>query len=229
MLDRIRDKIDEFNIYELNNIIVIISFILFIISLYFVKNVYIIIGLYLCLLYLSRLYEKNILKFICSLLPIIILGYFLIHFVHFTFIKEETFKTFRLIIKIMFGVNYIAILYYYFKNKKVKLEKLYKKKSNKYTFKELRKRNVNKFRENINNFIDKYIDSNNINLDSDYFKVIENNIDNKVDNELEEYVWINYLRFYKNQKFKKENIFNVYNLAFLLIHVIILIIVLIVR
>ena len=229
MLDRIRDKIDEFDVYELNNIIVIISFILFLISLYFVKNVYLIIVLYCCLLYLSRLYEKSIIKFICSLLPIIILGYFLIHFIHFTFIKDETFKTFRLIIKIMLGVNYTAILYYYFKNKKVKLEKLFKKKSYKYTFKELRKKNLNRFRENINNRVDNYIDSNNIKLDSDYFKVIENNIDNKVNNELEEYVWINYLRFYKNQKFKKENIFNVYNLVFLLIHVIILIIILIVR
>ena len=221
MLDKIRDKIDEFDIYELNNIIIVVSFILFIISLYFVKNVYLIIILYLGILYLSRLYEKSIIKFICSLLPIIILGYCLIHFIHFTFIKEETFRTFRIIIKILLGLNYIAILYYYFKNKKVKLTKLFKKKSSKYTFRELRKKNINKFIENTNNYIDNYIDCNNISLDSDYFKVIENNID--------EYVWINYLRFYKNQKFKKESIFNVYNLSFLLIHVIILIIVLIVR
>lgn len=229
MLDKLRDKIDEFDIYELNNYTLIISFLLFIIGIIFVKNVYVIILIYLLMLYLSRLFEKNIIKFICSLLPIIILGYFLIHFIHFTFIKDETFNTFRFIIKILLSVNYIAILYYYFKNKKIKLVNLLKKKNKKYSFKELRRKNIEKYRENTNNYIDNYLESHNINLESDYFKVIEDNIDNKVSDELEEYVWMNYLRFYKNQKYKKNNIFNVYNLSFLIIHVILLIIVLIVR
>ena len=203
MLDKIRDKIDEFDVYELNNIIVIISFLLFITSLIFVKNVYMIIFMYLFLLYLSRLYEKNIIKFICSILPIIIFGYFLIHFIHFTFIKDETFITFRFIIKILLGFNYLAILYYYFKTKKVKLIKLLKKRSHKYTFKELRKKNIDACREKTNNYIDDYLNTNNIQLDSDYFKVIEDNIDNKINEDLEEFVWINYLRFYKNRRYIK--------------------------
>lgn len=229
MIDKIRDKYDEFNIYELSNLIVIISFILFVISLFFVKNVYLIILIYILMLYLSRLYEKNIIKFICSLLPIIIFGYFLIHFVHFTFIKEETFYIFRLFIKILFFINYICILYFYFKNKKIKIAKLFKRKNKKYTFKELRKKNYDRYREEINNYIDDYLEINDISLDSDYFKVIESNIDNKIEEKLDEFVWINYLRFYKNKKYNKENLFNIYNLLFLLIHVIILIIILIVR
>ena len=124
MLDRIRDKLEEFNIYDLNNFVVILSFIIFIISLYFVSNVYLIIIIYLFVLYLARYYEKPIIKFVSSLLPIIIFGYFLIHFINFVFIEKETFKTFRIIIKVLLLIDYISILYYYFKTKAIKIKNI---------------------------------------------------------------------------------------------------------
>ena len=228
-LNKIRDKFDEFNIYELNNIIIIISFILFLISIYYVKNVYIIIVMYLFILYIARNYEKNSIKFVSFLLPIIILGYFLIHFINFTFIEKETFMMFRIIIKVLMTIDCLCILYFYFKTKKVKLLNLMKRKSKKYTFKELRRKNLDKFRINYHNYVDEYLENNKIGLDSDYFKVIENNIDNKINENLDNYVWTNYLRFYKNKKYNKESIFNVFNLMFLGVHVIILVLILIVR
>ena len=229
MLDRIRDKLEEFNIYDLSNFVVILAFIVFIISLYFVTNVYLIIVIYLFILYLARYYEKPIIKFISSLLPIIIFGYFLIHFINFVFIEKETFNTFRIIIKVLLILDYLSILYYYFKAKKVKLNNIIKRNNKKYTFKELRKRNEKKIRESVNNEVESYLEDNKISSDSDYFKVIESNLDNKVKSDLEEYVWLEYLRFYKNKKYNQSKEFSVFNLLFLFVHVIILVLVLIVR
>ena len=229
MLDRIRDKLDDFNIYDLSNIVISFSFIIFLVSLYFVTNVYLIIIIYLLLLYLARNYEKPIIKFISSILPIVIFGYFLIHFINFVFIEKETFTTFRVIIKILLIFNYISILYYYFKTKNIKREKFIKRNNQKYTFKELRRKSEGKIRENVNNEVETYLEDNKISLDSDYFKVIESNLDDKIKNTLEEYVWCHYLRFYKNKKYNHKKEFDVFNLLFLFVHVIILVLVLIVR
>ncbi|MBQ8891960.1 MAG: hypothetical protein IJ068_03740 [Bacilli bacterium] len=228
-LDKIRKKYLEFNIYELNTIVVIISFIIFLISIYYVTNIYLIILMYVFILYFARNYEKNIIKFISTILPIVIFGYVLIHFVKFDFYSNETFKIFRIIIKILMSLDCICILYYYFKARKVKLLKLLRKKYKKYTFKELRKNNIDKFRNNYHNYLDSYLDKRKIRLDSDYFKVIESNIDDKVSENLNEFVVTNYLRFYKNQRYNKKVGFNVFNLLFLIFNVIILILVLIVR
>ena len=235
MLDRIREKFNEFNIYDLSNLIVMLSFIIFIISLYFSSNVYLMLIIYLLLLYMARNYDKPIVRFLSSILPIIIFGYFLIHFIDFVMIEKETYNIFQIIIKILLGLNYLCILYYYFKNKNIKLKNKVKKNNQKYTFKELRKKNENKFREFVNNEVETYLEEEKIDMDSDYFKVIESNIDDKVKDTLEEYVWCNYLRFYKNKNYNEKNFnvfnekFNVFNLLFLLVHVIILVLVLIVR
>ena len=228
-LIKLRNKFLEFNIYELNNIIVILSFIIFLISIYYVKNVYLIIFMYLFILYLARNYEKNTIKFISIVLPIIILGYFLIQFVNLNFFEKETSQILRIIIKILMSLDSVLILYYYFRIKKIKLLKSLKRKYKKYTFKELKRKNLDNFRNSYNIYLDSYLEKNNIRLDSDYFKVIENNINNKINNNLNEFVWINYLRFYKNQRYNNKIGFSVFNLLFLIFNVIILILVLNVR
>ena len=228
-LDKLKDKFDEFNIYLIDNKIIIISFLLFIISIYYVKNTYLIIILYLLILYFARNYEKAIIKFISVILPIVILGYVLMCFVRIRLTEQDMYIVLRIIIKILMIIDCLFVLYYYFKMKKTKKLNLLKRNHRKYTFKELRLRNIDKFRNSYNEFLDEYLENNKIGLDSDYFKVIENNIDNKIDNNLEEFVWTNYLRFYKNKKFNRESIFNFFNLLFLSINVIILILVLNVR
>ena len=228
MLDMIEDKYGEFDIKKINSIIVIISFILFIISLIFIKNVYLIIILYLLLLYLSKFYDKKIIKFICSILPIIILGYFLFHFINYNFIKNESYRVFRIIIKILFCLDYVVILYNYFKDNKFSINSLFKKKKI-YTFKELRRLNINKYRKNVDNYIEDYLKENNISLDSDYFKLIDKNREKKSTLELEEFVWMNYLRFYKHKSDTGKINLGFYDLLFLVVHVIILLLVLVVR
>ena len=52
---------------------------------------------------------------------------------------------------------------------------------------------------------------------------------NKVKNDLEDYVCLNYLRFYKNKKYNKKNIFDSLNIVFISIHVIILLLSIFVR
>lgn len=228
-LEKLKELYTEFNIYDVNNVIVIISFIIFLLSIYNVINIYLIIILYLYILYFARNYEKNMIKFVSFLLPIILLGYLLIHFVNLKIIGVETFKIFRIVIKILMFLDCIFILYNYFKIKKIKLQNLLKRKYKKYTFKELKRINNDKFRNDYNSYLDDYLEKNKISLDSDYFKVIENNIDNKINDNLNEYIWTNYLRFYKNQKYNYKKYFNVSNLVFLIINVIILLLVLFVR
>ena len=228
MLTKIKEQLDDFDIYELNNFYVIISFFLIILSIYLTKNIYLIFFLYLFTLYISVNFEKNTIKFICFLLPVVILGYYLIQFINLSFIGEKTFYFFRFIIKLLLIIDHIIIIITYLKTKETKLTKLIKK-IKKYTFKELRKKNKDKFQDKVNKDIESYLEKYNIDLDSDYFKVIESNIDNKVNNELEDYVRTEYLRFYKNQSLYKQNLFNICNIIYLLIHIIIFIVVLIVR
>ena len=87
--------------------------------------------------------------------------------------------------------------------------------------------NIFIFKEKENKEIDNYIKNNNINLLSDYYKVLKDNIDEKSKNELEEYVWINYLRFYKNRRFVKKEVFDYVDIIYIGIHVIMLLLILV--
>lgn len=228
MFDRVIEKYHEFNIYKVNNLVVYISFFLFLVSLFYIKNAYLLIIIYLLILNLAKYFDKVFIKLVNYLLPIFLLGYLLITYTNIFIIKEEVYFIFLLIIKVLLILDYIAILLEYNKKKKIKSFKLFKKNRKKYSFIELRKKNIDKFKNIVKDKFDSYIKEHKIDLNSDYYKVINDNYETKYRDELEEYVWINYLRFYKNQSNKKEKL-NFYNFVFLGIHVIIFVLALIVR
>ena len=205
MLMKLRDKYEEFNLLKVNYLVITISFILFTFGLFFVKNIYLFIIIYLLLLYISKYFDKGIIKLICSITAIILFGFFLINFIHIYFIKNEIFKTFRIILKILYLINYLCLLFYYYK-----LRKKNDIKNNHRTFKKLRKDKYELFKHQIEDEINYYIEE-------------------KTRFELEKYIWVNYLRFYKNQKFRRYLYFNIYDFIFLTIHVIIFILILFVR
>lgn len=224
MLMKLRDKYEEFNLLKVNYLVITISFILFTFGLFFVKNIYLFIIIYLLLLYISKYFDKGIIKLICSITAIILFGFFLINFIHINFIKNEIFKTFRIILKILYLINYLCLLFYYYK-----LRKKNDIKNNHRTFKKLRKDKYELFKHQIEDEINHYIEEKSIDKDSDYYELINNNLEDKTRFELEKYIWVNYLRFYKNQKFRRYLYFNIYDFIFLTIHVIIFILILFVR
>ena len=229
MLKKLKKIYDNIDIYDLNNIVIVICIILFLISLYITKNTYIFIIMYIIILFLGSHFNNKIIKLISNILPVILFGYFLMHFIHFSMFKYLTFNTFIIIIKLLMFIDYILIIINYIKNKKIYLIKIFRKRSKHYSFKELRNKNIDKVKEINREEIDKFLKENKIEKTSDYYKVIENNFENKSKIDLEEYVWINYLRFYKNKRFNKINIFDRFNFIFLIIHVIMLLLVLLVR
>ena len=136
-------------------------------------------------------------------------------------------NTFLFIIKGLYILNYFWFVLMHIKNKKVKYYR--KKKRKKYTFRELREKNMLLFKNKTKKAIADYVENQNIELNSDYSNLLENNLDDKSLNDLEEYVWLNYLRFYKHKRYDKEVLFDKLNLVFLIIHVIILLLVFLVR
>ncbi len=229
MLMKLKKMYEEFDYYELNNIIFIICFLIFIISLYFLNNVFLIIFLYLLVFYHATYLNDNLIKFITTILPLMIIGFLVTYFFKLTFIELDIFKYFFIIIKVFFCVDYLLIVFNFLKKKKNYILRDLKKLWRYYSFKELRKRNYNDFKEKNKDLMAEYINENNINLSSDYYKVIEDNFENKSLEDLEEYVWINYLRFFKNRRNIKKIKFEKYNLVFLGIHVIIFLLVILVR
>lgn len=225
MLTKIRDKYYDFDYSNLNIFVVLLSFILFIISVYYLNNIYLIILLYLLLLYLSTKFYNGSIKFISILLPLIICGFIAINLIKFNIFRSETHTVFLLVIKILMIVDYFCIVIEFFKNKKLKQKRIV----NQYTFKELRRKNINDAINYQKEYVSNYINENNIKDDSDYYKVITDNIENKAKNDLEEYVWVNYLRFYKNKGLQSKSEFDLFNIVFLFIHVIILLLILFVR
>ena len=134
----------------------------------------------------------------------------------------------EIIVKIFFFVDYFLIILLTIKDKKYKIMKLQKRRLKKYTFKELRERKIDDFKRINQEIVNEYLKTYNILKDSDYYKVINDNYLNKTKEDLEEYVWINYLRFYKNKKYQKVRLDKT-NFLFLGIHGIILLLVLLVR
>lgn len=214
---------------DLNNLLLIFTLLLFLISLFFLKNIYVYFFIYIFLFDLTRHIKKN--KYILPFNGII--GIFLIAFLFFnllnlSFLSLDIKKIMEIIVKIFFFVDYFLIILLTIKDKKYKIMKLQKRRLKKYTFKELRERKIDDFKRINQEIINEYLKTYNILKDSDYYKVINDNYLNKTKEDLEEYVWINYLRFYKNKKYQKASLDKT-NFLFLGIHGIILLLVLLVR
>ena len=229
MLKKIKKKYDSFLMTDLNNLLLIFTLLLFLIILFFLKNIYIYLFIYIFLFDLTRHIKKN--KYILPFNWII--GIFLIAFLFFnllnlSFLSLDIKKIMEIIVKIFFFVDYFLIILLTIKDKKYKIMKLQKRRLKKYTFKELRERKIDDFKRINQEIINEYLKTYNILKDSDYYKVINDNYLNKTKEDLEEYVWINYLRFYKNKKYQKASLDKT-NFLFLGIHGIILLLVLLVR
>lgn len=214
---------------DLNNLLLIFTLLLFLISLFFLKNIYVYFFIYIFLFDLTRHIKKN--KYILPFNGII--GIFLIAFLFFnllnlSFLSLDIKKIMEIIVKIFFFVDYFLIILLTIKDKKYKIMKLQKRRLKKYTFKELRERKIDDFKRINQEIINEYLKTYNILKDSDYYKVINDNYLNKTKEDLEEYVWINYLRFYKNKKYQKASLDKT-NFLFLGIHGIIFLLVLLVR
>ena len=222
MLKKIKKKYDSFLMTDLNNLLLIFTLLLFLISLFFLKNIYVYFFIYIFLFDLTRHIKKN--KYILPFNGII--GIFLIAFLFFnllnlSFLSLDIKKIMEIIVKIFFFVDYFLIILLTIKDKKYKIMKLQKRRLKKYTFKELRERKIDDFKRINQEIINEYLKTYNILKDSDYYKVINDNYLNKTKEDLEEYVWINYLRFYKNKKYQKASLDKT-NFLFLGIHGIIL-------
>ena len=229
MLKKIKKKYDSFLMTDLNNLLLIFTLLLFLISLFFLKNIYVYFFIYIFLFDLTRHIKKN--KYILPFNGII--GIFLIAFLFFnllnlSFLSLDIKKIMEIIVKIFFFVDYFLIILLTIKDKKYKIMKLQKRRLKKYTFKELRERKIDDFKKINQEIINEYLKTYNILKDSDYYKVINDNYLNKTKEDLEKYVWINYLRFYKNKKYQKASLDKT-NFLFLGIHGIILLLVLLVR
>ena len=229
MLKKIKKKYDSFLMTDLNNLLLIFTLLLFLISLFFLKNIYVYFFIYIFLFDLTRHIKKN--KYILPFNGII--GIFLIAFLFFnllnlSFLSLDIKKIMEIIVKIFFFIDYFLIILLTIKDKKYKIMKLQKRRLKKYTFKELRERKIDDFKRINQEIVNEYLKTYNILKDSDYYKVINDNYLNKTKEDLEEYVWINYLRFYKNKKYQKVRLDKT-NFLFLGIHGIILLLVLLVR
>ena len=229
MFKKIKKKYDSFYAALDCNLLLIFTLLLFLISLFFLKNIYVYFFIYIFLFDLTRHIKKN--KYILPFNWII--GIFLIAFLFFnllnlSFLSLDIKKIMEIIVKIFFFVDYFLIILLTIKDKKYKIMKLQKRRLKKYTFKELRERKIDDFKRINQEIINEYLKTYNILKDSDYYKVINDNYLNKTKEDLEEYVWINYLRFYKNKKYQKASLDKT-NFLFLGIHGIILLLVLLVR
>ena len=55
--------------------------------------------------------------------------------------------------------------------------------------------------------------------------MLNNSIDEKSKDELEEFVWLNYLRFYKNRRYFKRQLFEFENIIYVLVHIVIVLLI----
>ena len=219
-------KILKINVDNLNIIILIISTFFYLTSILVTRNILIIFILFLInfLLFINMKRNKYI-TFLNAILPVIIISYILLSFISIN-LPFDYLKFYRVIVKTILIIDYIILVINIIKKRNIKYIKGSKRK---HTLNELRKNNINKFQKENLDYINKYIIDNDISLKSDYYKVIMKNIKLKTINDLEEYVVLNYLRFYKNKKYNPRNVFDKLNLVFLGIHVIILVLVFLLR
>ena len=227
MLKAMKNNYQNLSFFNLNNSLLIISFMFFIISLILVKNTVLIVIMVLFIAFLlNKIEMTKITRFLNYLSFIITLALILISFLNLSFINIDVIIVFKNVVKILLFSQYSYFVYYIIKNKKIKFVR---KRKSIYTFKELRSNNYDLYFNLNENYIENYVEKENISYESDYYKIINNNLDNKSKNDLEEYVWINYLRFYKNRGLHHLNIFDKFNLVFIGIHVIILMLSFLVR
>jgi len=227
MFVKLKKKYNDFNLSNLNNMLLVLSLIVFIISLVLVKNNFIFILIYLFVYLTKKKLKNKTIRFISDISGIILVCLILISYLELSIFSLDIKYLIRLVLKVLLGLDYFFIIISIIKNKKIKYVK--GRKSKKYTFKELRSKKFGMFKAKTQEEFNKYIKNENINIDSDYYQVIQNNLENKSKNDLEEYVWLNYLRFYKNKRFNKRNVFDRSNLLFLVIHIIILLLTIFVR
>ena len=220
MFQKIMKKYNELDIYDLYTLIIILCFLLFFISLVIGKNIYLFILMYILVIYLSRSFSNKIIIFLVSTLPLLLVGAIIIPFFSLKYFTIDIINILYIIIKLWLGISYIILIYLLLKSKRKKTIRNTLKRFKYYSFKELRKRHYKYYQERNKDVVKKYIEKNKIDNSSDYYKVIEDNIDNKSKQDLEEFVWINYLRFYKNKRFLKNDIFSLINVAYLIIHII---------
>lgn len=227
MYKKLITKLKEFNLEKINSLVLIISFILYLLNIYLVNNKYILIINYWFIYYISLKNKNKIIRFFKDITGILLLGFFFISLLNLNvFILDYKYYIF-LIVKLSFLITYLLLVIKNIKIKKIKYLKI--RKGSKYTFKELRRKKIDDFKDKETKEINSYLERENILVNSEYAKLIKDNLDNLASNELENYIWMNYLRFYKNQKKKKNNNISKYDLVFLIIHVIILLLSLLVR
>lgn len=220
------NKIKNFNLKRINIFIYIISFIIYLMSIYLVKNIYLLIIIYFFLFILYSKINHKVIEFFVYILGILLIGYIFINLLNLNIFILDYKKIFIIIIKLFYLFSYFSIFLLNIKNKRREYLKI--KKGKKYTFKELRGKKIEQFRNDELAKINYFIDKQGIN-NSEYEKIIRDNLSNLTDESLDKYIWINYLRFYKNQKKQKNNNISKSDLVFLTIHVIILLLSLLVR
>ena len=195
-------------------------------SIYLVKNIYLLIIIYFFLFILYSKINHKVIEFFVYILGILLIGYIFINLLNLNIFILDYKKIFIIIIKLFYLFSYFSIFLLNIKNKRREYLKI--KKGKKYTFKELRGKKIEQFRNDELAKINYFIDKQGIN-NSEYEKIIRDNLSNLTDESLDKYIWINYLRFYKNQKKQKNNNISKSDLVFLTIHVIILLLSLLVR
>lgn len=220
------NKIKNFNLKRINIFIYIISFIIYLMSIYLVKNIYLLIIIYFFLFILYNKINHKVIEFFVYILGILLIGYIFINLLNLNIFILDYKKIFIIIIKLFYLFSYFSIFLLNIKNKRREYLKI--KKGKKYTFKELRGKKIEQFRNDELAKINYFIDKQGIN-NSEYEKIIRDNLSNLTDESLDKYIWVNYLRFYKNQKKQKNNNISKSDLVFLTIHVIILLLSLLVR
>ena len=220
------NKIKNFNLKRINIFIYIISFIIYLMSIYLVKNIYLLIIIYFFLFILYSKINHKVIEFFVYILGILLIGYIFINLLNLNIFILDYKKIFIIIIKLFYLFSYFSIFLLNIKNKRKEYLKI--KKGKKYTFKELRGKKIEQFRNDELAKINYFIDKQGIN-NSEYEKIIRDNLSNLTDESLDKYIWVNYLRFYKNQKKQKNNNITKSDLVFLTIHVIILLLSLLVR
>ena len=180
--------------------------------------------IYLFILKLSFHSSNKSIRFLTYISGIFVLVNILIKYNFFAF---NFLSIFLIICKIILILDYLLILIRelnYKKNKYFKRISLQKR-----TFKNLRKSNLNSFLIKNRKIINNYIKQEALPLNSEEVQLLNDNLLEVSKNDLEEYVYSNYLKFYKYQKKKFLKQLDLYNFVFLSIHVIILILSWIVR
>lgn len=191
------NKIKNFNLKRINIFIYIISFIIYLMSIYLVKNIYLLIIIYFFLFILYSKINHKVIEFFVYILGILLIGYIFINLLNLNIFILDYKKIFIIIIKLFYLFSYFSIFLLNIKNKRKEYLKI--KKGKKYTFKELRGKKIEQFRNDELAKINYFIDKQGIN-NSEYEKIIRDNLSNLTDESLDKYIWVNYLRFYKNQK-----------------------------